>query len=224
MLRHIRSVTREPALHPSFDLVEPPSRCSCGGTCPRRASARRGSAAVCARSEVRGVPKGHGTLGVVLEMRRQASRAFADWPSQNEEAERKTMKPKLKSLIDSLWDDQEGRCWLCDQPMERYDENSPRYRSRDHIIPRAMGGTNAWHNIMLACKECNTDRGLACPEEYRTRLQADKDRAERTVRRFLSRPPVSASVTIQVRNLRRRRDIVKTSFGPQRGLGRPGDE
>lgn len=133
------------------------------------------------------------------------------------------MKQK-PSLIETLRKAQEGRCWLCDRLMEWHDETSPRYRSRDHIIPLSMGGTNQWHNLMLACRECNTARGSGCPHEFRDRLRSEKDWAERTVRRFLSRPPVRTSISSQVRNLRRRRDIVKTSFGPQRGLGRPGDE
>lgn len=130
----------------------------------------------------------------------------------------------MASLIDIKWEEQEGRCWLCDEPMERRDPNSRRYRSKDHIIPLSMGGTNQWHNLMLACRECNTRRGSGCPHEFRERLRSEKDWAERTVRRFLSRPPVNASISRQVRNLRKRRDIVKTAFGPQRGLGRPGDE
>ena len=29
----------------------------------------------------------------------------------------------------------------------------------DHIIPRARGGTHAWHNLAVACRDCNRSKG-----------------------------------------------------------------
>ena len=44
---------------------------------------------------------------------------------------------------------------------------SPNWRTRvrqreatlEHIVPRAKGGTNAWANLKMACKGCNSARG-----------------------------------------------------------------
>src|ERR1700739_1553824 len=29
----------------------------------------------------------------------------------------------------------------------------------DHIIPRVAGGSDAWHNLLTACSECNLGKG-----------------------------------------------------------------
>lgn len=31
--------------------------------------------------------------------------------------------------------------------------------TEDHIVPRALGGVNAWHNLTGACRFCNTSKG-----------------------------------------------------------------
>ena len=40
----------------------------------------------------------------------------------------------------------------------------------EHIIPRGKGGTNAWHNLTLACKSCNDFKGNRTPEEAGMKL------------------------------------------------------
>lgn len=36
---------------------------------------------------------------------------------------------------------------------------TPDMATLDHIIPRIHGGTFAWVNLVLACQECNAERG-----------------------------------------------------------------
>src|SRR6266545_416345 len=35
----------------------------------------------------------------------------------------------------------------------------------DQILPRSRGGTDAWHNLVLACRPCNERKGERTPEE-----------------------------------------------------------
>lgn len=40
----------------------------------------------------------------------------------------------------------------------RCDFNDERPRTKDHVIPRGHGGSNALGNLVLACKPCNQER------------------------------------------------------------------
>jgi len=52
---------------------------------------------------------------------------------------------------------QSGRCAWCsrDFPLEKM--------TRDHAIPRSLGGSPDWDNIVLACEPCNYRRGDNLP-------------------------------------------------------------
>lgn len=137
------------------------------------------------------------------------------------------------SLVQIRWEEQQGRCWICGCRMELHDRRSPRYRSIDHVLPLSRGGLNRPCNKLLACRQCNTDRGNALPE--------DEAAAERRVRYFLSRPQNYARLGRSIPKgsgiKKLWRTVIKSAhkhgeaekavadvFGPQRGLGRPWDE
>ncbi len=46
-----------------------------------------------------------------------------------------------------------GRCHLCGGRVRWRDA------SRDHILPRSLGGATTWSNIRLAHRRCNSQRG-----------------------------------------------------------------
>jgi hypothetical protein len=48
------------------------------------------------------------------------------------------------------------RCHYCDSMM-KYDE-----AQIDHKVPRVRGGTDAPHNLVLACARCNNIKGSSC--------------------------------------------------------------
>lgn len=56
---------------------------------------------------------------------------------------------------------QKGLCHICGQRMTlrtyRKHGNHPRGRDAtvDHVVPRAKGGSNHWHNLRAACNDCN---------------------------------------------------------------------
>lgn len=55
-----------------------------------------------------------------------------------------------------------ARCCYCGK------ENVP--LEVEHIFPKGKGGTDAWHNLTLACKECNQFKGNRTPEEAGMKL------------------------------------------------------
>ncbi|MFT7223122.1 MAG: hypothetical protein ACI82Z_000654 [Cellvibrionaceae bacterium] len=44
--------------------------------------------------------------------------------------------------------------------------------TRDHIVPRAQGGTDNWSNVVSACKRCNHSKGNRTPEQAGIKLLA----------------------------------------------------
>lgn len=59
------------------------------------------------------------------------------------------------------------RCHYCDELMQ-YDE-----AQIDHKVPRVRGGTDAPHNLVLACARCNNIKGSSCYEckEFRDAIK-----------------------------------------------------
>lgn len=51
------------------------------------------------------------------------------------------------------------RCQLCRGKVDRRARYTDRAPSLDHIIPRSLGGTDQPHNLQLAHRSCNTDKG-----------------------------------------------------------------
>lgn len=74
-------------------------------------------------------------------------------------------------LMAALWRAQNGRCFHCGDPMLiRVRGNHGRRWSREHLVPRALGGAGAG-NVVLAHRACNAARGCSLPS------QSESDRA-----------------------------------------------
>jgi hypothetical protein len=58
---------------------------------------------------------------------------------------------------------QNGKCYFCGRQTYLKQDNQSRMKSktasREHLIPKAHGGSNRIVNIKLACHQCNKDRG-----------------------------------------------------------------
>jgi hypothetical protein len=64
----------------------------------------------------------------------------------------------------NLWIEQQGLCWICCEPMERFgDPERARAVSEDHLRPRSKGGSDKKSNKLLAHRKCNNARGSAVP-------------------------------------------------------------
>ena len=71
-----------------------------------------------------------------------------------------------------LWEEQGGRCWYCEQPF------SSRLVTIDHVLPRVLGGTNAWHNIVASCAKCNRRKGCKRTKKVKTLRRINALRAQ----------------------------------------------
>lgn len=40
----------------------------------------------------------------------------------------------------------------------------------DHVVPKSLGGTDSWENLVCACSECNTRKGDRLPQAAGLRL------------------------------------------------------
>lgn len=78
-------------------------------------------------------------------------------------------------------------CEYCGVTM---DLNSQwRHPTRDHVVPRSKGGTNAPSNLVRACRACNETKGNNRLLEWVNQLrEAGDPRAER-VERLMARLP-----------------------------------
>lgn len=55
--------------------------------------------------------------------------------------------------LDELMKEYNGICWICNGKV------SPKNATRDHVVPKSLGGTNHRSNIKLAHASCNSKRG-----------------------------------------------------------------
>lgn len=61
-------------------------------------------------------------------------------------------------------------CWLCEKPV-RPDATGLFKPTRDHVIPRSLGGSNGLANLRLAHMRCNSIRSSDPPEVAREKLR-----------------------------------------------------
>ena len=47
-----------------------------------------------------------------------------------------------------------------------------RLLTRDHIVPRSLGGGDRWSNVVTACRRCNVAKGGKTPEQANMKLLA----------------------------------------------------
>jgi len=54
----------------------------------------------------------------------------------------------------------DNRCHYCGEECNSR-VNSPRQATKEHVVPRSYGGANSITNYVLACSECNNERGTS---------------------------------------------------------------
>jgi 5-methylcytosine-specific restriction endonuclease McrA len=67
------------------------------------------------------------------------------------------------------------RCWYCGDRLRRSK------MSKDHQIPKSVGGTSAADNLVLACRKCNGKKADRDVEEYRLALEDEEAAGERII-------------------------------------------
>jgi len=59
-----------------------------------------------------------------------------------------------------------GKCQYCSAGVPRHEI------TYDHVVPRALGGTNTWENIVICCVACNQRKGGKTPEQAGMKLRS----------------------------------------------------
>jgi 5-methylcytosine-specific restriction endonuclease McrA len=74
-----------------------------------------------------------------------------------------TVQRQVRSLRRRYGDD----CWLCGLPIDFSitDAAHPMRFSRDHVVPRSLGGVSTLGNLRLAHRQCNSTRGAGPGEK-----------------------------------------------------------
>jgi 5-methylcytosine-specific restriction endonuclease McrA len=57
-----------------------------------------------------------------------------------------------------------GQCQYCGKQLS-YDNSTV-----DHVKPRCRGGLTSWSNTVIACKKCNSKKGMLTIEEFAKKL------------------------------------------------------
>lgn len=70
-------------------------------------------------------------------------------------------RPDLSITLTKVYMRDGGICQICGKEINfDCDSNSDDYPSIDHIVPLAKGGLHKWNNVQLACRGCNTAKGI----------------------------------------------------------------
>lgn len=69
--------------------------------------------------------------------------------------------------IDTLIRLQNRRCRYCWDPMGG-NPNDPSYPTVDHIVPQSRGGSDDIHNLVAACRGCNSAKGTMSQSQFMT--------------------------------------------------------
>lgn len=62
-------------------------------------------------------------------------------------------------MLNRLYRRDNGMCHYCTQKCNRT-HGSAKQATKEHIVPRSLGGQNALDNYVLACSACNNKRGI----------------------------------------------------------------
>ena len=88
-----------------------------------------------------------------------------------DEKHRKIEREKARTLRKSRWWQQklaDGVCHYCSETFEK------RLLTMDHIVPVARGGKSVKGNVVVCCKDCNTEKAAKTPVEMLLEEIADK--------------------------------------------------
>ncbi len=72
-----------------------------------------------------------------------------------------------------IWVQDEAICWLCGDYVPLSEA------SRDHVVPRSLGGRTKVVNIRLAHKSCNSRRGSKDPDVFKKQLAAEEHKRDK---------------------------------------------
>lgn len=95
---------------------------------------------------------------IAIPQEAQMVRASRDFPNARAQIQRPPI-PSHMPRTGLSWREQPF-CYWCGQEMDA-DPFSPRFRTREHLVPRSKGGDSSLANLVAACITCNNRRGTS---------------------------------------------------------------
>lgn len=92
------------------------------------------------------------------EVRPRRSAASARFPHDRNLEETDFLQ--TKALRQAIHSRERGFCFYCLRQL------SPRVRCLDHVVPRVRSGRNSYRNLVSACVECNSTKGMIRAEDF----------------------------------------------------------
>jgi 5-methylcytosine-specific restriction endonuclease McrA len=71
------------------------------------------------------------------------------------------------SALAALMETSGGHCWYCGVLLTYGGAGVGSSITRDHLVPRARGGSNRPDNIVAACRSCNVSKQAKSVEDFR---------------------------------------------------------
>lgn len=105
-------------------------------------------------------------LGVATLPDKSINAYYSKFDQSNKSAPSTTIKTKRKSIAD-INRPTEKHCCYCGILLFPSDNNNyPRTKTLEHIIPLSRGGTNNPKNLRNCCNECNQEKGNLILKSY----------------------------------------------------------
>jgi 5-methylcytosine-specific restriction endonuclease McrA len=77
----------------------------------------------------------------------------------------RTKKRSVRFSRENVYTRDHGACQYCGRKISRVEA------TYDHVVPRRLGGTTRWENIVIACLPCNQKKGGRTPEQASMKLR-----------------------------------------------------
>jgi 5-methylcytosine-specific restriction endonuclease McrA len=81
----------------------------------------------------------------------------------------KMVRPRKRSVRfsrENVYTRDHGACQYCAKKVQRPEA------TYDHVVPRRLGGETRWENIVIACLDCNRDKGGRTPVQAGMKLRS----------------------------------------------------
>lgn len=71
-------------------------------------------------------------------------------------------REQRRARLRLLWEEQHGLCWYCKEFTVSTKSTI------DHVVPQSKGGTDAYDNVVMACRPCNTRKADRTTQRLKT--------------------------------------------------------
>lgn len=95
---------------------------------------------------------------------------------------KKKQSERCKKQLHKLFRQQNGRCYYCQCEMVLdngyMSRPFPKQATREHKIPKSMGGSDDDENVVAACSACNHKKGNMTESEFKAANAAEQEQGE----------------------------------------------